>query len=140
MALLRSISLVALLWAFSAIALPKTTTSGTVILRIIDGDTIKIRRNSKTENARLKFIDTPELRGFKCPQERTKALRAKARLAQILTNATTVSIKFYGRGYYNRPLITLKANGKDVGRTLLREKLAIPYKKGERHRRNLWCP
>jgi len=128
-----------MLVATSAFALPKEANNGVTILAVVDGDTIKIEKGSKSQNARLKFIDTPEIWKYKCPAELKKGQKAKMRLTQILNEAKAVRINFHGKGYYGRPLITIKADGKDVGKTLMREKLAIPYKKGERHRKDLWC-
>ena len=104
------------------------------IVGVIDGDTLKIATVNGVENARFKFIDTPELRG-KCEREQQLAIRARDRLEQLIIAANRLRISFHGRGYYGRPLITLRADGADVGAALISEGLARPYKPG----RESWC-
>ncbi len=115
-----------LLVAIFVVALLAPATAQERIIRVIDGDTVKLENG---ENARLKYIDAPELKG-KCEAENLLATSAKKRLEKLLATAGEVDIQFHGRGYYRRPLITIAADGRDVGEILVDEGLARPYTTG----------
>lgn len=111
-----------------------------LVLSVTDGDTFKARipvwDNVEVITAvRLAGIDTPELKG-KCASEKALALKAKARLAELLTGTITISDvkpdKFAGRV---DAIVT--ANGQEVAGILVAEGLARPYTGGAR---GSWCP
>jgi endonuclease YncB( thermonuclease family) len=102
---------------------------------IVDGDTLWLHG----ENIRLKDFDTPEPRTQICGGEREVALahKASARLLQIL-NGSTWTIRRYGHvrgGRGKRTLATIYVNGRDVGDTLIRERLARHWPDGD----EWWC-
>lgn len=96
---------------------------------ITDGDTIRCG----DERIRIENIDTPELRGAKCPQEALWAAEARDRLTTLLRPGFEVHRS--GRDRYGRTLARLTVNGIDVGQVLIAENLARPYAGGRRP----WC-
>lgn len=91
---------------------------------VVDGDTLWYRG----EKIRIAEIDTPEIRG-RCAAESALAVRARARLVQLLA-AGPVRFERVGKDRYGRTL----AKFGPVGETLIREGLAHrwPSRKG-------WC-
>jgi len=83
---------------------------------------------------RLAGIDTPELKG-KCVAEKVLALKAKARLAELLVGTIVISEikpdKFSGRV---DAIVTV--NGQDVAGILVADGLARQYTSGTR---GSWC-
>lgn len=111
-----------------------------LLISITDGDTFKARVPvwdgvEIVTAVRLAGIDTPELKG-KCVAEKALALKAKARLAELLTGSITISEvkpdKFAGRV---DAIVT--ANGQEVAGVLVAEGLARQYTGGAR---GSWCP
>ena len=110
-----------------------------LVLSVTDGDTFKARVPvwdgvEIVTAVRLTGIDTPELKG-KCPAEKALALKAKARLAELLTGNVIISEikpdKFAGRV---DAIVT--ANGQDVAGILVADGLARQYTGGAR---GSWC-
>jgi endonuclease YncB( thermonuclease family) len=104
---------------------------------IIDGDTIALGR----ERVRILNIDAPESHEPRCERELIAGLRAKERLAQLVRVAE-VAIARDGRDRYGRTLATLSAEGRDIGNTLVREGLALPWRDGSEARAariRHWC-
>jgi endonuclease YncB( thermonuclease family) len=104
---------------------------------IIDGDTVAYRR----ERIRILNIDAPESFRSRCEAELKLALRAKERLAQLLQTGA-VEIERQGEDRYRRTLARLSAKGGDVGMTLVREGLALPWQDGaaaKEARLRRWC-
>jgi endonuclease YncB( thermonuclease family) len=95
---------------------------------IIDGDTVVV---GKTK-IRLLDIDTGEIEkgphGYKCDAELQSGLQARDRLFQLLSPPNRFSMK-YGKGkdLYGRNLARVYSNGKDAGKILASEGLAMPY-------------
>ena len=98
-----------------------------LLISVTDGDTFKARVPvwdgvEIVTAVRLSGIDTPELKG-KCPAEKVLALKAKARLAELLVGTIVISEvepdKFSGRV---DALVT--ANGQDVAGILVADGLA----------------
>ena len=111
-----------------------------LLISVTDGDTFKARVPvwdgvEIVTAVRLAGIDTPELKG-KCVAEKALALKAKARLAELLTGSITISEvkpdKFAGRV---DAIVT--ANGQEVAGVLVAEGLARQYTGGAR---GSWCP
>lgn len=101
-------------------------------VRVVDGDTV----HPGFWTYRLDGLDTPEIRGAKCPSEREAAHRAQERLRD-LTDGHPVRLRPSGRrDRYGRWLAMLEADGRDVGSILILEGLARPYKGGAR---GDWC-
>ena len=111
------------------------------VLQVLDGDTIEVAARvwpgqEVRTRVRLAGIDTPELRG-KCPAEREAAERARAFLAAAVADGRVALHDVrYGK-YAGRVLArVLAADGRDLGRALIDERLARPYAGGKRRP---WC-
>jgi len=104
---------------------------------IIDGDTIDVGG----ERIRILNIDAPESFRSRCEAELKLALRTKERLAQLLRSGP-VQIDREGQDRYRRTLATLRVREGDVGRILVRERLALPWQEGseaKEDRLQAWC-
>ena len=119
---------------------PKTTTAAPAcdVGRIVDGDTVRmVCQNGISQNARLLGFDTPETYKPQCRAEAQLGAQATARLTQLVSDASDVSfgdVEAYDR--YDRALVRLFVDGRDVGDILIAEGLARPYS-GDR--RMSWC-
>lgn len=98
---------------------------------VVDGDTIWL----KGEKIRLAGIDTPELDGARCRQEREMAEAATERLVALLAGGPVV-IQPQGKDRYGRTLAVISVGGDDVGGILVAEGLARPWA----GKRQPWCP
>ncbi|QSY94834.1 thermonuclease family protein [Rhizobium bangladeshense] len=113
-------------------------------LTAVDGDTVKCDgQNMRLLGEGVPFvsgIDTPEIGSHaRCLKERKLALIAKGRLEELLTEKG-LRVVFSGvadKTQAHRPLVNIyRANGKEIGRTLLEEGLARDWR--PRHK-NDWC-
>lgn len=75
---------------------------------------------------RVYGIDTPEMRG-KCPEEKELARKAKQRAVELLRAANTVELRNLRRDKYFRLLAEVYVDGKNLGDSLIKEGLAVPY-------------
>lgn len=101
-------------------------------IRVIDGDTFVLAG----ESVRIADIDAPELFSPKCDAEKRLARLAKARLAQLLGNGTSIALERQAKpDRYGRTLATVLVNGAPIASTLISEGLAAPWN-GKRHG---WC-
>lgn len=100
-------------------------------IAVVDGDTVRLG----DERIRIIGLDAPELHG-KCRAERRLAERARDRLAELLATDDVVIIRAGRPDKYRRTLAVIRADGLDVARVLIQERLARPYH-GER--RQSWC-
>ena len=111
------------------------------VLRVPDGDSFEARVQvwpgiAITTMVRLRGIDTPELRA-RCPEERTKAEAARAKLASILAEGT-VELRAVGLDKYGGR-IDASASTRitpDVSAAILQTGLGRSYSGG---RRESWC-
>lgn len=113
-------------------------------IRVIDGDTIKLRG----ERYRLATHDAPEIFSPRCPQERALGLRAKTRLYELTRGVFSLlhvpcTYRYPGepkRDRYGRQCAVLKIEQEsewvDVGFVLIREKLAVEFPGNGRQD---WC-
>ncbi|MEC0283874.1 thermonuclease family protein [Terribacillus saccharophilus] len=109
-----------------------TTTSGTTdkvevsLIRIVDGDTIKVNYNGQEETVRYLLVDTPETKApNKCVQPYGKD--ASKRNEELVTDAGKLELEFDVGGRtdkYGRLLAYVYADGVSVQQTLLEEGLA----------------
>ena len=111
------------------------------LISVTDGDTFKARLEvwpsvEVVTAVRLAGVDTPELKG-KCAAEKTLALKAKARLTELLTNKEIVVSNIKLDKFAGRVDATVVADREDVGAVLILEGLARPYTGGTRQG---WCP
>ncbi|QXE00632.1 thermonuclease family protein [Terribacillus sp. DMT04] len=108
-----------------------TTTSGTTdkvevsLIRIVDGDTIKVNYNGQEETVRYLLIDTPETKApNKCVQPYGK--KASKRNEELVENGK-LELEFdvgQRKDKYGRLLAYVYADGQSVQETLLKEGLA----------------
>lgn len=84
--------------------------------------------------ARLKFIDTPEMRG-KCIEEKVLARKATNRVRELLKD-DLFYVTVHGVDKYGRPLVSILTKDGDLSDILLKEKLARRYDGGTRLP---WC-
>ena len=128
--------LIALSLGGTTISAATETVDGQRIV-IIDGDTIDVRG----ERIRILNIDAPESFRSRCEVELKLALRTKERLGELL-RAGPVEVDREGRDRYRRTLATLSTREGDVGRFLVRERLALPWQDGreaKERRLKAWC-
>jgi len=105
--------------------------------RVIDGDTVE--RQGITY--RLIDYDTPETFFAQCKAERMLGIKAKERLASLLSDQG-VDLKTDGaRDRYRRTLATMTINGVAISQIMVSEGLAVPYvcPKNRCARRINWC-
>jgi len=120
-------------------------------VRIIDGDTINVR--GITPNVRLVGFNAPETWRPSCTAERQIGERATARLSQLVRNAASIEFERVAcscrpgtegtdQCNFGRLCGSLVVDGQDVGRTLIGEGLAVPYRCGRTScppRPQAWC-
>jgi len=120
-------------------------------VRIIDGDTINVR--GITPNVRLVGFNAPETWRPSCAAERQVGERARARLSQLVRNAASIEFERVAcscrpgtegtdQCNFGRLCGSLFVDGQDVGRTLIGEGLAVPYRCGRTScppRPQAWC-
>jgi endonuclease YncB( thermonuclease family) len=97
---------------------------------VVDGDTFWLRG----EKIRIANIDTPELGSAGCDAERSLAIQARNRLAQLL-GAGSIQIIRDGTDRYGRTLAVVAVADQDVGAVLVSEQLAAIWQ-GRKHE---WC-
>lgn len=104
-------------------------------VHVIDGDTIRI--GHKRPDVRLVGFNAPETRRAQCDAEGKLGSKATRRLREI-AHAGNLDFEFVACSCppgtegteicnYGRRCGTLKANGRDVGATLIAEGLAVPF-------------
>jgi len=96
------------------------------VLRIFDGDTIKVTGLDLIFKIRFAGIDSPEI-GFKGQPSQPFSQKAKDHLTQLL-NHKKVAIKSYGTGAYNRQLAEVFLDGKNINLEMIKSGLAEVYK------------
>lgn len=96
------------------------------VLKIYDGDTIKVTGFNLIFKIRLVGIDSPET-GFKDRKSQPFSQKAKAYLKQLLGH-NKIAIKTYGTGGYNRQLAEVFQAGKNINMEMVKAGLAEVYK------------
>jgi len=112
-----------------------------LVVSVYDGDTFTARipvwENVEVITAvRVRGIDTPEIRG-KCPAEKAAALKAKARLTELLAAGQVQLLHVEPDKYGGRVDADVTVGGQPVAAVLVAEGLARPYTGGARQG---WCP
>lgn len=103
---------------------------------VMDGDTIKMDcPDSGMESARIMGFDAPE-KNARCVGEFMKSAQATWALRLMLWRARTIEIKPNGKDRYDRHLIELRANGRNVAPAMIDTGVARAYSGG---RRGSWC-
>jgi endonuclease YncB( thermonuclease family) len=114
------------------------------ILKVVDGDTIKIKVPElpvqlQKISIRILGIDTPESTyRAKCQAEKTLALKVKEYLKNkvLMSDDVSLNIKGYGK-YGGRILADVYLDGISVAEDLVSKDYAIPYDGGKKS--NPWC-
>jgi len=100
----------------AAIATPIGPMSGTIV-KVVDGDTLKIKTGNTVTNYRLALVDTPEtynnvkakkdIKLCKIPKAEMFALGklAKDYVKTVYSPGDTIHFKVIGTGRYHRPII-----------------------------------
>lgn len=103
---------------------------------VMDGDTVKIScPGRELTSGRIMGYDSPE-KNARCISEYILAIRATWGLRIMLWQAHTIEITQNGKDRYDRDLIRLRVNGKDVKMAMIEKGLARAYSGG---RRGSWC-
>jgi endonuclease YncB( thermonuclease family) len=78
---------------------------------------------------RLKNVNAPELKSFKCPKERDLAIQSMAFVKQVMgaADARIMLTEKAGNDRYDRYLATVSVNGMDLGEMLIKAGLARPW-------------
>ena len=119
------------------------------VLRCIDGDTCFVRLPGRLPavfqkiRVRIAGIDAAEMPKPFSKTSRPKAetdcaKRTRLRLNNWMRHARRVDLKACEEGKYFRLVCRMLADGKDVGKTLLREGYVVPYN-GNRKPKRGWC-
>ena len=87
---------------------------------------------------RINGIDTPEIRGPACENEKKLAKEAKDVVDKALRNADKIRLRNLQKDKYFRLLADVWVDGKPLSDLLYRKKLARPYDGGTKT--NPWCP
>ncbi|WP_299982275.1 thermonuclease family protein [Desulfobacula sp.] len=96
------------------------------VLKVFDGDTIKVTRVDLIFKIRLVGIDSPEI-GFRGQKTQPFSQKAKHYLEGLVGNKK-VAIKSYGTGAYNRQLAEVFVGNKNINIEMIRAGLAEVYK------------
>lgn len=104
---------------------PKNVRQTFTVLKVFDGDTIKVTGLDLIFKIRLVGIDSPEI-GYQGEESQPFGQQAKQYLIQLLGD-TPVSIKSYGIGGYNRQLAEVFAAGRNINLEMVRAGMAEVY-------------
>lgn len=96
------------------------------VLKVFDGDTIKVTGLDLTFKIRLVGIDSPEI-GFNGQKSQPFSQKARQYLASLVDNKK-ITLKSYGTGGYNRQLAEVFIGNKNVNIAMVRAGLAEVYK------------
>jgi len=121
----------------------ETTFRCVQVLKNYDGDTLTVTIPGvhpllgKSVSVRVAGIDTPELRGkARCEKEAARA--ARNLVHSLIRGAKNVELRNVARDKYFRILAEVYVDGKSVGQTLLKNRLAYSYDGGTKLHPN-WC-
>jgi micrococcal nuclease len=104
---------------------------------IVDGDTIDMAcPGESTFRARLTGFDAPEVFSPGCASELAAGIAATHRLRTLLWSAERVEFALGGHDRYNRRLVRLTLDGRDVAETMVATGHARAYDGGGRAG---WC-
>ena len=118
-------------------AMARTDAPPCAVVRVVDGDTVDLTcLGTGRFRARLMGFDTPETHRPGCAEEALLGQAATGRLRALVADARSIEADLGRWDRYNRRLVRLSVNGRDVGARLIAEGLALPYEGG---RRIDWC-
>jgi len=114
-----------------------TGTPPCAVVRVIDGDTVDLDCLGEGRfRARLMGFDTPETYNPRCSAEAVLGQAATRRLRALVSDGRQIAAQLGRWDRYERRLVQLSVDGRDVGARLIAEGLALPYQGG---RRPDWC-
>lgn len=123
---------VAILTLLSVLVMPSLVfaSENATVLDVIDGDTLRIQIEGKTEKVRIIGIDTPETVDPRKPVQ-CFGKEASARLKELLTGKAIEleNNPAEDRDVYDRLLRYVELEGEDIGATMIREGYAHSYRK-----------
>lgn len=96
------------------------------VLKIYDGDTIKVAGHDLTFKIRLVGIDSPEI-GFNGRESQPFSKKARRYLTRLL-DGKKVAIQGYGTGGYNRQLAEVFVGDKNINLEMIKAGLAEVYR------------
>lgn len=106
------------------------------IVKVTDGDTIRVDCGSGEIPARLMGYDTPETYKPGCNAEYKLGKRATQYLEKQLRQAKFIEPHLNGTDKYNRALLRLKLDGQELSSIMVDAGLAVAYSGGKRID---WC-
>ena len=133
---------IVLLFASSVYAKSFGDYEGAIYLRNYDGDTITFNLPDlhpivgEKIAIRVNVIDTPEIRG-KCAKEKNDAKQANQKVADILKEAETITLRNMKRGKYFRIATDVIVDGESLAEMLIEAGMAIKYDGGKKIHK--WC-
>ena len=98
-----------------------------VVVSVGDGDTIRVKSNTKNLTVRLGCIDAPE------KKQSPWGLLATKRLKQLLRVGSKISLRSIGTDRYKRIVAEVYVNNRSINTNLVQEGHAVVY------RHLLWC-
>jgi endonuclease YncB( thermonuclease family) len=132
-ACVRKAGMIAVLTALGCASAPASELAGpyqAVVDRVIDGDTIRVRAavwlDQEIEiSVRVEGVDAPELFRPKCEAEKALAQRARAFVAEFLSDGTATLVGVRHDKYAGRVVArVLSSSGGDLGPALIAAGLA----------------
>jgi len=129
------------LWTATILSLPLLTAKEISIeyfeeiqlVSVYDGDTFMVNLYGLPEvfgnriPVRVRGIDTPEIRGSQCEQERRNAREAKRFVEGYLSKAQRINLINVERGKYFRLIADVEVDGQNLAQLLLDAGLAQRY-------------
>ena len=114
--------------------------SGAKVLDIIDGDTIRVEAHqwvghTWTGLIRLRGIDTPELRGSQCPEEKEQGIMARDTLVSLIPPRVVLLNITEGK-FAGRYVANVMDGPRDMGHVLMDNGVGRQYFTGKRQP---WC-
>ncbi len=112
------------------------------VTRVIDGDTFSVSIElwpnlNKTVNIRIRGVDTPEVYGYKCTQEKQLALKAKKFLEEALSSENVIMEDIQLGTYAGRVIATIIVNGQDIKDIMITKKIGRHYTGNSK--KHSWC-
>jgi len=108
--------------------------------RVIDGDTLVVRLDlwpglEAIYSVRARDIDSPELRGAKCPQEKLWAEEARAQAEKLYGPGTTVRIENVELDSFGRAVADIRRWRSDrwlyFAEEMIAQEMALPWQEAE---------
>ncbi|MGI9523982.1 MAG: thermonuclease family protein [Hyphomicrobiaceae bacterium] len=98
----------------------------------VDGDTVRVKQEQRSLNTRLRAVgyDTPEIYSAKCELERRIGIKIRRRIQKAIDAGTFTAETTGKQGAFGRTLAVFKIEGRDVGKELIAEGLAVRYVPG----------